>query len=125
MKLYNIYLKKDSDNPIESIKVIQERGFHIWAGILHVVWALFNRMWFLAALLFIIMAAMAYVSTLNVIAYEAVVFMRLGFFAWVGFSANDWRCQKAEQDGYVLIDIVSAETIIQAQKKYAESCVAQ
>lgn len=122
MKIYNIYLKKDSDNPVESVKVLREGGFHIWAGILHVIWALFHRMWFLAAILFIMMATMAYIGTLNVLAYEGVIFMRIGFFAWVGFTANDWLAKNMEKKGYILTDVVSAETVFEAQKKYSESC---
>ena len=109
---------------MESVKVIKQGGFHIWAGILHVIWALYNRMWFLAAVLFLIMAAMTYVGTLNIFAYEAVVFARIGFFAWVGFTANDWICEKLEQDGYVLTDLVAANSVFEAQKKYSEHCTA-
>jgi hypothetical protein len=121
MKIYNVYIKKDSENPLETAKFIREGGFNLIAAVLHFMWALVHKMWFWSAICFITLAILTYLGSTDIFVYEAVIIMRIGHFCWIGLNANDWHASTLEKQGYVLSDIVAGNTELEAQTKFIRS----
>lgn len=118
MKIYTVHVKKDSESPLETAKFVREGGFSFLAGIFQLFWALFNKMWFCAALLFLAQACLVGIEKSGFLTYEATLVLRTGFFVLVALSANDWFRGNLKQKGYVITDVVSARSELEAQAKF-------
>ena len=98
--------------------VFVKEGFAWSAFVLTAIWAAWHRLWlaavvFLAGGLAIELAAEA-LGLSELMAYA----LHLGWFLWIGFSANDWRRRKLAQRGYVFAGIVAAPDLIEAERRY-------
>jgi len=122
MKLYTVYVKKDDATPLENAKFVQDGGFVIWAGLFQVFWALYKRMWFAASLIFLAQACLVALEKSGYLTPGATIVLRLGFFALLGFSANDWEKADLEYKGYVMVGVVYAGNKFDAKAKFIHSC---
>jgi hypothetical protein len=118
MKIYTVHLKKGSDSPLETAKFVREGGFSVLAGVFQLFWALFNKMWFCAALLFLAQACLVGIEKSGWLTHEANLVLRAGFFVFVALSANDWFRANLQHKGYVLTDVVFAKSELEAQAKF-------
>ncbi len=123
MKIYTIHVNKDHREPLETIRFVQEGGFSVWAGIFQLFWALYNKMWLCAALLFATQATLATIERLDILHPDASLILRAGFFLYVALSANDWYRSSLVHQGYELIDIVGANNLPEAQTRFFSSTI--
>lgn len=118
MKVYTVHLKPDSNIPFETAKFVREGGFSILAGVFQLFWALYHKMWFCAALVFLVQACLVAIEKSGWLVYEATLVLRVGFFLFIGLSANDWFRANLKHKGYVLSDVVVAKNELEAQAKF-------
>lgn len=122
--IYSIYVRNDVANPLESTIVVKD-GFSFIAFLLSIFWALYHRVWGLAALCFFVMAIIGLVEQQGLLTREMADILTLAFSVWVGFEANDWRAASLENKGYVLLDVVSARNEYEAQKRFFDNASVQ
>lgn len=110
-KIYSVYVKKDSRNPLDTAVFIKQ-GFNFWAFLLTFIWALYNRLWF-AFILFSILSGM-------LAANEGIEFnlASLILSIWFGFEANNFKTRKLERKGYIMFDVVTGIDKLAAQTRF-------
>lgn len=122
-KTFSVLIPKDSINPVKDIKLVKEGGFNFIAAIFKLFWALYNRMWLCAALLFLAQSLLVYLRLNNVIDLQAAVIFDFGLLATIGFNANDWKLEDLKSKNYVFMDVVLAIDELQAKEKFLRSYV--
>ncbi|NDF11778.1 MAG: DUF2628 domain-containing protein [Proteobacteria bacterium] len=106
LKIYNVYAL-EGDRKLERVLFVRE-GFTIYAFLFHMFWALYNRLWLVALMVFTFYGLLYQATEFDIISYGESVVIELGFLAWLGFNGQDWVGAGLQKRGYVLIDIVSA-----------------
>lgn len=119
MKFYAIYMKTQSEQPLETIDCVCAR-FSFMAGVFQGFWALYQRMWVVAALLFALEALMAFAKIQGVMGEVSLAVINLALLAYVGFSASDWREASLKRKGFQLMDVVVARNEMEAQQRYLD-----
>jgi Protein of unknown function (DUF2628) len=110
-KIYSVYVKKDSKNPLETAIFVRQ-GFNFWAFLLTPIWAIYNRLW----LLFIILTAATVAFELgNAPEFNAV---SLVMSVWFGFEANGFKASKLERKGYIIFDVVTGIDTVAAEARF-------
>lgn len=114
MKIYSIYSKSAGD---DTDPIIIKQGFSIWAAIFNVLWALYHRMWSIAAVTLFVAFSISYfqvVTELKQLAY----LIDIATMAVFGFFASEIREFHAGLKGYELTDVIVAADDDEAEMKY-------
>jgi hypothetical protein len=119
MKFFTVYMNPEAKIPLESLVFIPNR-LSVWAAIFQAVWALYNRMWALAAILATVVAVCAYLRSEQVLSVESVRVVNFAVMAYIGFSASDLRERHLKSKGYVLMDVVAAKDEMEAQQRFLD-----
>ncbi len=115
VRFYSVLVKPGA--PPDSARFVRD-GFHVWACIFTVLWALYRRMWFVALL---IAAAIATIALLEqalgwpVVAAPAAQLV-LGLL--VGLEAGAWQRATLERRGWVEAAVVAAPNLDAAEQRY-------
>lgn len=117
MKIYTVHLKKDSQTSLEDTIFVKE-GFSLWGAIFQPLWALYNRMWLYALLLVLVAVFFIILQKYAIIGGATASVLKFGFLIFVGFSANDWYRKSLSKKGFVLFDIVSANSLLEAKHRF-------
>ena len=118
MNIYTIYTQ---DNQEDSDPIIIKQGFSLIAAIFNIFWAVYHRMWLMAA---ITLGASAIPmlfqgnETYSVISSVCKIAIGITF----GFMATEMREYTASARGFELTDIVSARNEAEAEMKFFERC---
>lgn len=119
-KIYNVYIKKDVSDPFEQMEFVPE-GFSLLAVFLTFFWALYYRVWSLAAFSFAVLTALEFAYLQGFMPEDMTSVLRLVFSLWVGFEANDWRASSLERRGYILYDVVSGTSEEEARIRFLDN----
>jgi len=129
-KLYSVYIKPEDDAPHETAEFIEEH-FSFWGFIFHGLWCLYHGLWVWAA---IIIASWAIFVSQNAdllpfdLGFEFSVFTALGMElilrAIVGFEGNHWRGAALKSKGYILSDVVSGVSELEAKRRFFDHWLA-
>lgn len=118
-KIYSVYLKKDSANPLETA-IFLEDGFNLYAFFFGALWALYHRVWILFLVLLLFGGTIEYLLMSELPGMNEATYMALQFAIaiWVGYEANDWRGAALEKKAYVLYEIIAAHSLLDAQRRF-------
>ena len=119
MKFFAIYMKTDANAPLETVTCISSR-FSFMAGIFQGFWALYHRIWWLAALLISIEILLGYARSEQIIATNALAIINMALFAIVGFSASDWQEANLKHKSYTFMDVVIARNDMEAKARFLD-----
>ncbi len=119
-KTFNVLIKKDDPEPLESIILVRE-GFSIWAFMFHFFWAAYKGLWLFLIICLIVLGSILACENYGVFSKLQAETVRIGFFIWAGFSANDWISSSFQRKGYVLYDIVSASNEQEAERRFFDA----
>ncbi len=124
LKTYAVYIKPGDEHPLESSMFVKE-GFSMPAFLFSLFWALYHRVWRLAVLVlaFYIVANKALLAGVIDLHFRLIV--EMGFLAWVGFQAGEWRAKALERQGFVLLDIVMARSEAEARQRLLDRYLPQ
>jgi hypothetical protein len=115
MAIYSIF-RKTGAPPEEAIFV--KEGFSVAAFVLTFVWALWNRMWVVAAAILAVMAAVAVAGSLTAANETAVAAVNTGLALIFGFEAQALRGWSLRRSGHVEDGLVEAANLEEAELKY-------
>ena len=119
MRVYTLHHPSGADVLRDDPVLIRE-GFNWPAALFSSLWALWAGMWLVALLIFI--AAVGLQLALEFAGAERSVQLvaGIGFFAIVGFCANDWQRAKLHRRGYRLQGVVAATDMDSARRRWFE-----
>jgi hypothetical protein len=120
MQLYSVHVRRHGLDPDRDLVLVKE-GFSWPAFFLSFLWALWQRLWLAAAVIFAAHAAVggaAVALGANPLAEAA---LSLGLAAVVGYLANDLRRRKLAKQGFVFAGVVAADDADAALKRYLDS----
>ena len=116
MKIYTFHFKP-GETPLEEAIAVPER-FSIWALLFGFIWALYRRLWLVAIVIFGVQLAVPYAAELLGLQRELASVALLAIGIYIGCSANDWRREKLERDGYVMAGLAVGRDLEEAERRF-------
>lgn len=116
MKVYTVHLRTWSAAPDREAVLVRE-GFCWPAFVFSAAWALYHRMWFVAALM--LAATLGLAALQDVLGLDEFVVEAIGLVLalWIGFEANDWRRAALRRRGFAEAGIVVAPGLEHAEHR--------
>ncbi len=124
MKIFTVYIKQESAEPIETATFIEE-GFSLFAFMFNIFWALYHRMWLVAGGVFLVNSLLSYAQLHGLLSAEGALIVNIGMLTIIGFEASDWYQAALKRRGYILLDIVSGPNMEQAQQRFFDYYITQ
>ena len=115
MHIYSVHRRPDGRDADEGIVLVKE-GFCWPAFLFTFLWALWHRMWAVAAIL--IVAGLAASAAAGWLAPAAAPAAGLGYLLLIGYGANDWRRSSMARRGYRFAGLVGAADADAAAQRY-------
>jgi hypothetical protein len=117
LNVYTIYLNPKAKNIYQDALFIAEH-FNIFAFIFTGLWAVANRLWYIAIAIFFVQFSAAYI--INFIGLSAVQYgiIDFGFRILLGLYANDLQRYSLELKGHKLSDVIVARNLLEAAHRY-------
>ena len=119
MRIYTVHINPRKKHPYENPVFIEE-SFNWYAFIFRGFWALYQKLWLLALVAFAFEGAVGYLNYYQLLHPLALFALQIGFYAFLGFQANDIRRNKLKKQGYVVSDIVTGSDLVGAEQRYFE-----
>ena len=116
MKLYDALIKKDKNNKIEDIVLLQE-GFSFVAFFLSALWFVFHRMWHVAAIVLAVDYSFSILSGLGILSAFDIAFLQTTFLLLIAYNANRLFNEFLHKKGYKTIGLVLANSRAEARIK--------
>lgn len=115
MKIFSIL--ESPDGKPEKAAFVRE-GFSWGAFLLSVLWALWQRMWVVALLLFVVFAALAVASELEFIGSDLAALVQFAIMLLFGFEARNLQIRALEKTGFRRAGIIQATSLEAAELTY-------
>lgn len=119
IKTYTVHVKPDAPSPLETAALVKE-GFHLWAFIFGIVWALYHRLWGMALLYLLCNIALGVMGERLGMSDAGLAIVQLGFQAIMAYLADDFLRAGLKKQGYIIADIVTAESDLRAELRFFE-----
>lgn len=119
MRIYTVHIDPSKKHPYEHPVFIEE-GFNWFAFLFHWMWALSQRLWLVAPLVFIGWCVVEALSWHRVMHPLPTLLLMLAFQAYIGLQANDWKRGKLKRQGHIISDIVTATDTVGATQRFFE-----
>lgn len=116
MAVYTVY-EHATKGPDHTVFV--KEGFSGMAFVFSVLWALWHRMWVVAAILLIVFAALSIATHALSMQDGIVSILNLGISLVFGHEAQDLRAKSLRRAGYREAGLVMAKDLEEAELKYA------
>ncbi len=120
MRIYTVHLKRTADplfTPDLGAQFVRE-GFNWPAFFFTWIWALVCGLWIVAAILFAGDLGLALLFEAVDLDSISQLWATLGWHVIVGFAAEDLRRWTLRLRGYALAEIVAAETVAAAERRF-------
>lgn len=122
LKIYSVHVKPGGE-PKRHEPVLVKEGFNPWAFLFTGLWALYHRLWRLAAVIVLFNAAMSALMRHHVLSEPSFTVVMLGFNLLIGFHAGDWQRARLRRQGYITADMSSGNNQLAAEQRYLERYV--
>jgi hypothetical protein len=116
-RLYSVHLNPAAARPYETAEFVPE-GFNLWAFLFGPLWALYQRLWALAFLLFCLNGILSVLMQHFGFSTMSGYVLQMGIQLMVGFQANDARRAILARRGYIVADVVAAHTLLHAEQRF-------
>jgi hypothetical protein len=116
-RLYSVHLNPREARPYESPVFVPE-GFNFYAFFFHIFWALYHRIWLPAFIIFGLLVCVQLASTFADLSRTSTFILDLGIRLMIGMAANDLRRDTLEKRGWVISDVVIADSLLDAERRY-------
>lgn len=120
MKLYNALIKKDKNNKIEDV-ILLEEGFSFAVFLFNGLWFLFHKMWANAAVIFAINYVLQSLEKTSMLSKIDLMFLEFAFLIIIAHNANHWFGEHLLRLGYQISGFILAENKAEARIKAVQS----
>ncbi len=117
MRIYTVHLRRPLLQPERDLQLVPE-AFSWFAFLLPVVWALWHRLWLLAAALLALELALGALLTQLDLAPLVAGVISLGLALLVGLLANDLRRLSLDRAGYIEAAVVAGRDASEAERRF-------
>jgi hypothetical protein len=117
MHVYTVHVRRPVLDPSRDIQFVAE-GFSLFALLLPVVWALWHRLWWLAAAFFAVDVAVAFVLSASAVTPLVAAIVSLGLAVLIGIYANDLRRYALSLAGFCEEAVVTGNSRAQAERRF-------
>jgi len=123
MKIYTVHVKPGLENAGQQPVFVGE-GFNFFAFVFTFLWALYQRLWVPALLIFGVDFLLLSMNQHHILNHLSLAAIDLGFHILVGFWANDWLRTRLARRGYILADVTAGDNRLRAEQRYFERMLA-
>ncbi len=116
-KLYSVHINPEHEEPFETAEFVQE-GFNIYAFIFTGLWMLYHKIWASGIVIILLMGLIAALGASFSFNPMSVLVLRVGLQIMIGLEANDLRRRYLSERGFIVSDIVTGTTLLDAQQRY-------
>ena len=117
MRLYSVH--QPPDGGPEDLVLVRD-GFSFWAFLFTVLWALWNRLWWEAAGLFVIWVVLSLIMNWLGADDFTQLMISLGFQVLVGFEARDLQRWALKRRGWDELGVVSGNSQEAAERRFLD-----
>ncbi len=122
MRLYTVHVKAAKDGTTspdaEADAVFVPEGFTLWAFIFRPLWALYHRLWLVAAVMALVLISLSLLYTFLGLSPTQIFLIDILVAFVIGAEANDMRRWTLARRGYVQKAVVSGDTLEEAELRY-------
>lgn len=123
LKIYTVHNKPGS-RVQEDMPLFIRDGFNIFAFVFTLFWALYHRLWKVAALVFAFNVGVGFMQEAGFISEASGVVLLLAAQIFMGLEGNDWRRAALQKRGYITEGIVTGDSLLRAEQRYFDQRVA-
>lgn len=121
-KTFAVYTRVEDSNPLETAVFVKD-GFSPMAAIFTFFWALYNRVWWLVGFCFFVQVGLQFLSEYGVIEEETRQIIIFCYHIFLGLQFQDWYEEDLQSRGYILIGIVMAKNLEEAQQRFFDKYI--
>jgi bacteriorhodopsin len=122
-QIYTVHIDPSKPNAVERAVFVRE-GFNFFAFIFGVFWALYHRMWWVAACLAIVATSFGAAEEFKLLNTVTLAILQIGFNLIIAFQANDLRRAELSRRSYIMSDVVVSDNEFRAQQRYFDRVLA-
>jgi hypothetical protein len=122
-KIFTVHINPSLSYASEKPEFVRE-VFNIYAFIFGTLWALYNRLWIEAFMIFMVIATLAIADQRNWLDAQYIMVLNIAFSTIIGFQANDLKRGALARRGYVMSDVVVGDNELRAQQRYFDRMLA-
>lgn len=122
MKIYTVHARPGARGGEKPIFV--REGFNWMAFLFTGFWALYQRLWWPAALIVAFHIGLGALGEHHLLSPSSVGAVQLGFQVLVGYFGNDWMRARLRRRGFVMSDVTAADSQLRAEQRYFERYLA-
>jgi len=118
MKIFNVLVKKNSDEKIEDIVLLKE-GFSWAAFFFSGLWFLYHKMWreFLA----IVLINIAIASLGKIFSDLDQILLEIALAFIIALNANYWLCEHLKKKKYEFVGLVFGDDCVSARLRFVQN----
>jgi hypothetical protein len=117
LRIYTVHIDPSLTHPYESAEFVQE-GFSFRAFVFSTLWALYYRLWGVAALLLTYNLFVFYMYSSGTLSHTGLAIIDLGVHVIIGFEANEWVRARLGREGYITADITTGDSLLRAEQRF-------
>ena len=119
-----VVLTPPDGGELDERAVLIRDGFSLFALIVPVIWLLWNRLWFAAAMLLLLSVAIA-IAISQIPSWSTVFTVSSVMISlFVALEGNNWRIAKKERQGWQLRTVIDAPSHATAEEIYVSAAAA-
>lgn len=119
LNTYHIFVRENEAHAYETLETVQDR-FNWLAFLFPFFWALYHRIWWLAALSIGVIVGLELLVQQALLTETTVAIITLGLQLLVGFEAADIRTHQLNERGYHFAGIVTGHNEVEAQQRFLD-----
>lgn len=119
MRIYTVHVRRHGLDPDRDIVLVRE-GFAWMAFLLNAAWALWHRLWWLAAILIVIGAGIGGLEGASLLPPNAGAILSLAVATFAGLFGNDLRRRSLADRGFVAAAVVSGSDTEAALRRFLD-----
>ena len=117
MKLFTVHYNPARSDPDDQYVFVKE-GFNWPAFFVPIVWLIYRRQILGIVAYLVAMSVLLGVFELLSITDEVSLVCSLGISFLIGAEANDWRRASLTRGGYRVVEVVSGQTMVEAETRF-------
>lgn len=118
-KLYTVHLHPDAPEPYETIKLVPE-SFSFPGFIFNGLWLMYHRAWLLGIAFFGVIVLLNACGMWFPEHIASFMIVRSLVSVYVGLQGYDMVRASLKRQGYLMVDIVAADSLIEAQQRFLD-----
>ncbi len=116
-KLFTVHIHPDGVQPYDSTRFVPE-GFSLMAFVFHGFWLWCHRAWFTGLVVTLLVVGLHLAGTHHHMTMESVGLLGFLLRVFVGLQAYDMQREALKRRGFVMVDVVAADSLLDAQQRF-------